>query len=75
MNALPTLNGSIGYVFTSCDLDVKGSDTARFKDITERFKVYGRPKRPESAEEVWQDGKRVDGRGELARLVEVCTLN
>ncbi|CAE6487739.1 unnamed protein product [Rhizoctonia solani] len=32
MNALPTLNGSIGYIFTSCDLDLKHSSTVPFKE-------------------------------------------
>ncbi len=63
MNALPSLNGSVGYIFTSCDLDVKGSSNVRFKDMIDRFKVYDTPKRPEVREEIWQGGERVDTRG------------
>ncbi|KAG8901478.1 Mitochondrial distribution and morphology protein 10 [Tulasnella sp. 403] len=55
MNALPALNGSVGYIFTSCDLDVKGSNNVRLKELIDRFKVYDTPRRPEGKEEVWQD--------------------
>ncbi|KAG9047486.1 Mitochondrial distribution and morphology protein 10 [Tulasnella sp. UAMH 9824] len=65
MNALPSLNGSVGYIFTSCDLDVKGSNSVRFKDMIDRFKVYDAPRRPEGREEVWQGGERVDTRDYL----------
>ncbi|KAG8969976.1 Mitochondrial distribution and morphology protein 10 [Tulasnella sp. 419] len=65
MNALPSLKGSVGYIFTSCDLDVKGSNSVRFKDMIERFKVYDAPRRPEGKEEVWQGGERVDTRDYL----------
>lgn len=58
------MNGSVGYIFTSCDLDVKGSNSVRFKDMIDRFKVYDAPRRPEGKEEVWQGGERVDTRGE-----------
>lgn len=63
MNALPSLNGSVGYIFTSCDLDVKGSNSVRFKDMIDRFKVYDAPRRPEGKEPEWQGGERVDSRG------------
>jgi mitochondrial distribution and morphology protein 10 len=63
MNALPSLNGSVGYIFTSCELDIKSSTNARFKDLIDRFKVYDVPRRPEGREEVWQGGERVDTRG------------
>lgn len=63
MNAMPSLNGSIGYIFTSCSLDTKSSGFVRFKDMIERFKVYDQPHRPEDKEEVWLAGKRVDTRG------------
>src|ERR1700735_585264 len=43
MNAMPSLNGSVGYIFTSCNLDVKNSGNVRFKDMIERFKVYDQP--------------------------------
>ena len=63
MNALPSLNGSVGYLFTSCNLDVKGSGDVRFKDMVDRFKVFDRPRRPEGKEEEWLAGERVDTRG------------
>jgi mitochondrial distribution and morphology protein 10 len=63
MNALPSLNGSVGYVFTSCDLDIKNSSDVRFKDMIDRFKVYDTPKRPEGKDEEWLAGERVDARG------------
>ena len=63
MNALPSLNGSVGYIYTSCDLDVKGSNTVRLKDMIDKFKVFDVPRKPEGKEEVWQGGERVDTRG------------
>ena len=63
MNALPSLNGSVGYIFTSCNLDVKGSGDVRFKDMIDRFKVYDQPRRPEGKPEEWLAGERVDTRG------------
>lgn len=63
MNALPSLNGSVGYIFTTCDLALKSSGDVRFKDIVDRFKIYGVPKPPEGKPEVFLAGKRVDTRG------------
>jgi len=65
LNALPSLNGSVGYIFSSCDLNVKGSSSVRLKDMVERFKVYDRPREPEDREEIWQGGKRIDTRDYL----------
>ncbi|TCD67691.1 Mitochondrial distribution and morphology protein 10 [Steccherinum ochraceum] len=65
MNALPSLNGSVGYIFTSCDLDVKNSSDVRVKDMVDRFKVYDQPRRPEGKEEEWLAGERVDTRDYL----------
>ncbi|KAI0776030.1 mitochondrial distribution and morphology protein 10 [Trametes elegans] len=65
MNALPSLNGSVGYIFTSCNLDVKGSGDVRFKDMIDRFKVFDKPKKPEGKEEEWLGGERVDTRDYL----------
>ncbi|EGO01757.1 hypothetical protein SERLA73DRAFT_85616 [Serpula lacrymans var. lacrymans S7.3] len=65
MNAMPSLNGSVGYIFTSCDLDVKSSGAVRFKDMIERFKVHDQPRRPEGKEEEWLAGERVDKRDYL----------
>jgi len=65
MNALPSLHGSVGYIFTSCDLDVENSRDVRLKDMAERFKVYDQPRRPEAKDEVWLAGERVDTRDYL----------
>ncbi|KAG6855046.1 Mitochondrial distribution and morphology protein 10 [Blastosporella zonata] len=65
MTAMPSLNGSVGYIFTSCDLDVKGSGNVQFKNMIERFKVYDQPRRPEGKEEEWVAGERVDTRDYL----------
>ncbi|KAF8138197.1 hypothetical protein EV363DRAFT_1393662 [Boletus edulis] len=64
MNAMPSLNGSVGYIFTSCELDIKNSGDVRFKDMIERFKLYSQPRRPEGKEE-WLAGQRVDSRDYL----------
>ena len=63
MNALPSLNGSVGYIFTSCELDIKSSKNVRFKDMVDRFKVYDQPLRPVSKPEEFLAGDRVDTRG------------
>ena len=60
---MPSLHGSIGYIFTSCDLNVKGSANAQFRDMIDCFKVYDQPRRPEGREEEWLAGERVDTRG------------
>ncbi|KAF9449922.1 mitochondrial distribution and morphology protein 10 [Macrolepiota fuliginosa MF-IS2] len=65
MAAMPSLNGSIGYIFTSCDLNVKSSRSVAFKDVIERFKIYDQPRRPEAKEEEWLGGERVDRRDYL----------
>lgn len=67
MTALPSLQGSVGYIFTSCNLDINSSANVRIKDMVERFKVYDQPRRPEGKEEEWLAGERVDIRGEYAR--------
>ncbi|KAH8118329.1 mitochondrial distribution and morphology protein 10 [Phellopilus nigrolimitatus] len=65
MNALPALNGSVGYIFSSCDLDLRNSGDVRFKDVVERFKVFDVPKLPEGKPEEWLAGERVDTRDYL----------
>lgn len=63
MTAMPSLQGSVGYIFTSCNLDVKSSGNVRFKDMIERFQVYDQPRRPEGKEEEWLAGEKVTYRG------------
>jgi len=69
MDALPSLHGSVGYIFTSCELDVQNSHNVRLKDMVERFKVYSQPRQPEGKEEEWLAGERVDTKGEY-----VCSV-
>jgi distribution and morphology protein 10 len=38
LNALPTLNGSIGYLYTSRPLDIGTSATVDFQDMVDRFR-------------------------------------
>jgi distribution and morphology protein 10 len=64
MNALPSLNGSVGYIFTNCELPVRASRDVRFKEMVDRFKVYDQPRRPEGKAEEWLAGERSDARGE-----------
>ncbi|KAF7433267.1 Mitochondrial distribution and morphology protein 10 [Pleurotus ostreatus] len=65
MTAMPSLSGSVGYIFTSCDLDVKSSRDVRFKNMIDRFMVYDQPRVPEAKEEEWLAGERVDTRDYL----------
>ncbi|PPQ79534.1 hypothetical protein CVT25_003416 [Psilocybe cyanescens] len=65
MTAMPSLQGSVGYIFTSCDLNVKSSGNVRFKDMIERFKVYDQPRRPDPKEEEWLAGENVSARDYL----------
>ena len=69
MDALPSLHGSIGYIFTSCELDVQNSRNVQLKDMVERFKVCIQPRKPEKKEEEWLAGERVDVRGACVRPV------
>lgn len=39
MNALPSLNGSIGYLYTHQPLNIGTSATVDFKDLIDRFRV------------------------------------
>ncbi|CAO3637224.1 unnamed protein product [Cunninghamella echinulata] len=39
MNALPSLNGSIGYLFTSHPLDIGTSATVDFQDIVDQYRL------------------------------------
>jgi mitochondrial distribution and morphology protein 10 len=68
MTAMPSLHGSVGYIFTSCNLDVKSSGNVRFKDMIEHFKVYDQPRKPDAMktmEEEWLAGEKVNNHGML----------
>ena len=69
MDALPSLHGSVGYIFTSCELDVQNSRNVQLKDMVERFKVHSQPRQPEGKAEEWLAGERVDTRGAYVRSV------
>lgn len=56
--ALPTLNGSIGYIFSSRLLSLPNSGGVPFEDIIERFKVYDPPHVPEARDKA---GSHVKG--------------
>lgn len=64
MNALPSLTGAVGYIFSSCSLNLRSSGEARLKDMVDRFRIYEMPRTPEGKEEEWLAGERVDSRGE-----------
>ncbi|CAE6505104.1 unnamed protein product [Rhizoctonia solani] len=67
MNALPTLNGSIGYIFTSCDLNLKQSSTVPFKEVVDRFVIHDRPRRPTGKEELFLGGRNINAGGKSTR--------
>lgn len=71
MNALPNLNGSIGYIFTTADLNMRASRDVRLKDTLERFKIYDLPRRSEGKPEQWLDGERVDTTGALVLMLRL----
>ncbi|CAO3621721.1 unnamed protein product [Mucor fragilis] len=43
LNALPTLNGSLGYLYTSRALDIGTSATVDFQDMIDRFRIVMKP--------------------------------
>jgi distribution and morphology protein 10 len=63
LNALPSLSGSLGYIFTSCDLQLESSTAVKLQDVIQHFRVYGQPRTPEPRAEIWQSGERIDKRG------------
>lgn len=42
LNALPSLNGSLGYLYTSRPLDVETSATVDFQDLIDRFRIVAK---------------------------------
>ncbi|KAG1140841.1 hypothetical protein G6F37_008757 [Rhizopus arrhizus] len=42
LTALPTLNGSLGYLYTSRELDIGTSATVDFQDLVDRFRIVVR---------------------------------
>lgn len=43
LNALPTLNGSLGYLYTSKPLDIGTSATVDFQEMIDRFRIIVKP--------------------------------
>ncbi|KAF9534428.1 mitochondrial distribution and morphology protein 10 [Crepidotus variabilis] len=65
MTAMPSLNGSVGYIFTSCGLNIKSSGTVPFKDMIDRFLVYEQPRKPEAKEIEYLAGESITNRDYL----------
>ena len=63
MTAMPSLQGTVAYIFSYCDLDILSSRSVRFNNMIDRFREYDQPRCPEPKEEVWLAGERVDTRG------------
>jgi distribution and morphology protein 10 len=51
------------------DQQIGPSASTPFRYVVDRFKVYPPPERPAPKDEVWQGGKRVEGRG-MSHLYE-----
>lgn len=65
MAALPRLNGSIGYLFTSCGLKLPPSARVPLGEVINRFRVYDIPLPPTSREEIWHAGQLIHNKGEM----------
>lgn len=78
MCAVPSLNGSVGYIFTSRKLNVKSSKDVNFKDMIDRFRIYDQPRRPEVKGSTYLTGGGTDTRGESSalstRINDIVTL-
>lgn len=62
LNALPSLSGSLGYIFTSCDLQLESSTEVQLQDVVQHFRVYDQPRSPVPRQEIWHGGERIDKR-------------
>ncbi|PWN49228.1 hypothetical protein IE53DRAFT_346193 [Violaceomyces palustris] len=71
LRALPSLTGSLGYIYASTDpeqppLDIgNSSKDVRIKQLIERFRLFENPRHPTAKDEVWLNGRRVDTRDYL----------
>jgi len=68
LSALPILEGSIAYTFTSKPLrGIQGTALSPLVDLVQAFREIKLPRAPEDAKdwEIWQAGRRVDFRGRL----------
>ena len=69
LSALPILDGSIAYTYTSKPLKgLHGTGLSPLIDLVQGFREIKPPKAPDHARdwEIWQGGRRVDYRGEIA---------
>jgi mitochondrial distribution and morphology protein 10 len=70
LSALPILDGSIAYTYTSKPLSgVQGTASSALIDLVQGFREIRPPRAPEDAKdwEIWQAGRRVDFRGHHRR--------
>jgi len=66
LSALPILDGSIAYTYTSKPLTgVQGTASSALIDLVQGFREIRPPRIPEDAKdwEIWHAGRRVDFRG------------
>ena len=66
LSALPILDGSIAYTYTSKPLKgVQGTASSALIDLIQGFREIRAPRAPDEAKywEIWQAGRRVDFRG------------
>jgi hypothetical protein len=66
LSALPILDGSISYTYTSKPLrGVQGTASSALIDLVQGFREIKLPRAPEDPRdwEIWQGGRRVDFRG------------
>jgi mitochondrial distribution and morphology protein 10 len=72
LSALPILDGSIAYTYTSKPLKgVQGTATSALIDLVQGFREVRVPRVPDEAKhwEIWQAGRRVDFRGNYPILI------
>jgi Mitochondrial distribution and morphology protein 10 len=69
LSALPILDGSIAYAYTSKPLKgVQGTASSALVDLVQGFREVKPPRAPDEAKhwEIWHAGRRVDFRGSRA---------
>ena len=67
LSALPILDGSVAYTYTSKPLKgVQGTTTSALIDLVQGFRDIRAPRVPDEPKhwEIWQAGRRVDFRGD-----------
>ena len=72
LSALPILDGSIVYTYTSKPLSgIQGTSSSALIDLVQGFREVKPPRAPDKARdwEVWQSGRRVDFRGNFSHFL------